>query len=265
MAAVALWGLVPLVVALYTRDRRVWWATVVGFGGADRGDRSQPHLSGRALVLRRRRWSHRRCVLPAGSGVGAGAPPPTRPVHPRMPLPPRPRLRSRDRPASGRHRIPPPCWIQRVHGTVRIEHRRSTRATTRRRRTRLGRPARTHSAGRAPRRHLGRRRARRRRHRRTAHHGRQHRSSQRRARRATERHDRRRQQPKFNFFFGAQTKRFTDLIVASPTFRDVILQHPVIIGLADRVMTQLSDSYWLNTTQIIEIRPATRARCCTAT
>ena len=28
MAAVALWGLVPLVVALYTRRPRVWWATV---------------------------------------------------------------------------------------------------------------------------------------------------------------------------------------------------------------------------------------------
>jgi undecaprenyl-diphosphatase len=27
MAAVALWGLVPLVAALYVRDRRVWWAT----------------------------------------------------------------------------------------------------------------------------------------------------------------------------------------------------------------------------------------------
>jgi undecaprenyl-diphosphatase len=32
MAAVALWGLVPLVAALYTRDRRVWWATVAGSG-----------------------------------------------------------------------------------------------------------------------------------------------------------------------------------------------------------------------------------------
>ena len=29
----------------------------------------------------------------------------------------------------------------------------------------------------------------------------------------------------------------------------------MIIGLADKVMTQLSDSYWLNTTQIIEIGP----------
>lgn len=32
MAAVALWGLVPLVVALYTRRRRVWWATVMASG-----------------------------------------------------------------------------------------------------------------------------------------------------------------------------------------------------------------------------------------
>ena len=29
MAAVALWGLVPIVTALYTRDRRVWWAAMV--------------------------------------------------------------------------------------------------------------------------------------------------------------------------------------------------------------------------------------------
>jgi undecaprenyl-diphosphatase len=29
MAAVALWGLVPLVVALYSPDRRVWWASFV--------------------------------------------------------------------------------------------------------------------------------------------------------------------------------------------------------------------------------------------
>jgi undecaprenyl-diphosphatase len=30
MAAVALWGLVPLVVTLYTRNRTVWWASVLG-------------------------------------------------------------------------------------------------------------------------------------------------------------------------------------------------------------------------------------------
>ena len=30
MAAVALWGLVPLVVTLYTRNRHIWWASVIG-------------------------------------------------------------------------------------------------------------------------------------------------------------------------------------------------------------------------------------------
>jgi undecaprenyl-diphosphatase len=30
MAAVALWGLLPLVVSLYTNNRRVWWATALG-------------------------------------------------------------------------------------------------------------------------------------------------------------------------------------------------------------------------------------------
>jgi membrane-associated phospholipid phosphatase len=29
MAAVALWGLLPVVVALYTRRRSIWWASVV--------------------------------------------------------------------------------------------------------------------------------------------------------------------------------------------------------------------------------------------
>jgi undecaprenyl-diphosphatase len=32
MAAVALWGLLPLVLTLYTRNRRVWWGSVIGSG-----------------------------------------------------------------------------------------------------------------------------------------------------------------------------------------------------------------------------------------
>ncbi len=32
MASVALWGLVPLAVAVYTRNRRIWWASVWGSG-----------------------------------------------------------------------------------------------------------------------------------------------------------------------------------------------------------------------------------------
>jgi ectoine hydroxylase-related dioxygenase (phytanoyl-CoA dioxygenase family) len=59
----------------------------------------------------------------------------------------------------------------------------------------------------------------------------------------------------FDVFFGAQTKRLTDVVVTSPTFRDTVLQDPVILGLADEVMTRVSDSYWLQGTQIIEIGP----------
>lgn len=58
-----------------------------------------------------------------------------------------------------------------------------------------------------------------------------------------------------NVFFGANTKRFTDVVRLSPTFRDVVLQDSVILGLADLVMTRLSDSYWLQACQVIEIGP----------
>jgi ectoine hydroxylase-related dioxygenase (phytanoyl-CoA dioxygenase family) len=59
----------------------------------------------------------------------------------------------------------------------------------------------------------------------------------------------------FNVFFGANTKRFTGLVTASPTFRDVVLQDPVMLGVADHVMTKLAESYWLGATQVIEIGP----------
>jgi ectoine hydroxylase-related dioxygenase (phytanoyl-CoA dioxygenase family) len=59
----------------------------------------------------------------------------------------------------------------------------------------------------------------------------------------------------FNVFFGANTKRFTNVVVASPTFRDTVLQDEVVIGVADEVMTRLSDSYWCQATQVIEIGP----------
>lgn len=59
----------------------------------------------------------------------------------------------------------------------------------------------------------------------------------------------------FNFFFGANTKRLTDIVVSSPTFRDTVLQDPVVLGLGDMVMTRLSDSYWLMASQVIEIGP----------
>ena len=77
MAAAALWGLVPLVVTLYTREP----ADLVGgddhVGAADRRHRRQPDLPRRALAVRRRRRVHRRRLLPPRRRVAArpSAPP----------------------------------------------------------------------------------------------------------------------------------------------------------------------------------------------
>ena len=65
MAAAALWGLAPLVVTLYTRNRRIWWATTIASALVDPGHRRQPHVPRRALAVRRRRRLHRRCLLPS--------------------------------------------------------------------------------------------------------------------------------------------------------------------------------------------------------
>jgi hypothetical protein len=59
----------------------------------------------------------------------------------------------------------------------------------------------------------------------------------------------------FNVFFGANTKRLTDIVVSSPTFRETVLEDEIILGLGDKVMTRLSDSYWLMASQVIEIGP----------
>ena len=59
----------------------------------------------------------------------------------------------------------------------------------------------------------------------------------------------------FNVFFGANTKRFTDVVVASSVFRDTVLQDPTILAVADEVMHRICDSYWLQSTQVIEIGP----------
>jgi hypothetical protein len=59
----------------------------------------------------------------------------------------------------------------------------------------------------------------------------------------------------FDIFFGANTKRLTDIVVSSPTFRNTVLQDAVVLGLGDKVMTRLSDSYWLMASQVIEIGP----------
>ena len=76
MAAVALWGLLPIVVGLFTTNRRIWWASVVALRDDHRAGRGQPGLPRCPLVLRRLCRPAAGILLPArgGDGPGRGAP-----------------------------------------------------------------------------------------------------------------------------------------------------------------------------------------------
>jgi len=56
------------------------------------------------------------------------------------------------------------------------------------------------------------------------------------------------------FFWGAQTMRFTRLPTRSRSFFDV-LGHPVLLELADRLLLPNCKSYWMNTAQMIILAP----------
>ena len=54
---------------------------------------------------------------------------------------------------------------------------------------------------------------------------------------------------------GANTKRVSGLTSLSRTFRERILNDPLVLGVSRAVMTRLSDSYWMSAAQLIEIGP----------
>ena len=56
-------------------------------------------------------------------------------------------------------------------------------------------------------------------------------------------------------FFGDRTKRFTNLVAASQTFREEILEHDLMLGLTDAVLLPNADSYWMGAAQIIDLLP----------
>lgn len=57
-------------------------------------------------------------------------------------------------------------------------------------------------------------------------------------------------------FAGKKTKRVTQLIRRSKTFREEMLDHEILLSYVDTLMLETSDAYWMNAAQIIEIQPS---------
>ena len=61
-------------------------------------------------------------------------------------------------------------------------------------------------------------------------------------------------------FWGSNTKRFTRLSYRSKTFRDDVLVHPILRGVADDELGPHCASYWMNTGQVMIIGPGEKAQ-----
>lgn len=61
-------------------------------------------------------------------------------------------------------------------------------------------------------------------------------------------------------FHGANTKRLTNLVTLSKTFREEIIDHELVKPLADAMFNEESGSYWMTTAQVIEIGPGNKAQ-----
>ncbi|WP_217140069.1 phytanoyl-CoA dioxygenase family protein [Streptomyces sp. AC627_RSS907] len=61
-------------------------------------------------------------------------------------------------------------------------------------------------------------------------------------------------------FHGSNTKRLTNLVTHSPTFRNEIVDHPLVHEISDRVFLEESGTYWMTTAQVIEIGPGNKAQ-----
>lgn len=61
-------------------------------------------------------------------------------------------------------------------------------------------------------------------------------------------------------FHGGNTKRLTNLVTHSATFRDKILEHRLVHEICDRIFLPESGTYWMTTAQVIEIGPHSQAQ-----
>lgn len=61
-------------------------------------------------------------------------------------------------------------------------------------------------------------------------------------------------------FHGKNTKRLTNLVMHSSTFRNEILDDPVVREVADKIFLEKTGTYWVNAARLIEIGPGNAAQ-----
>jgi ectoine hydroxylase-related dioxygenase (phytanoyl-CoA dioxygenase family) len=61
-------------------------------------------------------------------------------------------------------------------------------------------------------------------------------------------------------FHGSNTKRLTNLVTLSPTFRNEIIDNDLVHSLCDETFLEQSGTYWMTTAQVIEIGPGNDAQ-----
>ncbi|MFF7381598.1 phytanoyl-CoA dioxygenase family protein [Streptomyces griseoluteus] len=61
-------------------------------------------------------------------------------------------------------------------------------------------------------------------------------------------------------FHGSNTKRLTNLVTHSATFRNEILEHSLVHEVCDQIFLPESGTYWMTTAQVIEIGPHSQAQ-----
>ena len=61
-------------------------------------------------------------------------------------------------------------------------------------------------------------------------------------------------------FHGQNTKRLTNLVTISKTFRDELVDHDQVHELAEKIFVEESGTYWMTTAQVIDIGPGNKAQ-----
>lgn len=61
-------------------------------------------------------------------------------------------------------------------------------------------------------------------------------------------------------FHGELTKRLTNVVTFCPSLQDLLFAHPKMLEYVSAMFADVSESFWLNTCQVIEIHPGEKAQ-----